>query len=333
MIRIMMWFILSLIPAVTMANVYPLPEKGSRLIGELKVHLVAQGDYFQTIAKEYNIGILELMETNPGVDPFLPTVGSKLVIPTQMLLPDVPRKGIVINLPELRLYYFPTNGKEVHVFPVGIGRVGRETPEMVTKIKSRIPSPSWTPPASIRRDHLRERGEVLPHVVPAGPDNPLGNYAMQLSYGDGSYLIHGTNKDFGIGMRVSSGCVRLNPDDIEWLFHQAKYGDSVRVINETVKVSSEPDGSQIIEVHSALSKSETDIEREKVVSMKAGIVKFISQEGIDSFKANDALLTQNGLPVNIRSMDDSDGITPSSGFESAASAESTVGESEPSDSL
>ncbi|MEC4726664.1 L,D-transpeptidase family protein [Shewanella sp. D64] len=299
MMRVMLWFIVSLIPSIALANVYPLPEKGSRLIGEVQEHIVVKGDFFQTISKQYNIGILELMETNPGVDPFLPTVGSKLVIPTQMLLPDVPRTGIVINLPELRLYYFPKNGKEVHVFPVGIGRIGRETPEMVTKIKSRIPNPSWTPPASIRKDHLEERGEVLPRIVPAGPDNPLGKYAMQLSYGDGSYLIHGTNKDFGIGMRVSSGCIRLNPDDIEWLFNQAKYGDSVRVINQTVKISSEANGEQIIEVHSNLSKSETDVSRDKVVSLTAGIVKFISQDSVDSFKANDALLAQDGLPVNI----------------------------------
>lgn len=300
MTRLLLLFILTVVPAISLANVYTLPEKGSRLIGELQTHIVQKGDYFQTISKQYNVGILELMESNPGVDPFLPTPGTSLIIPTQMLLPDVPRKGIVLNLPELRLYYFAKNGKEVHVFPVGIGRIGRETPEMVTKIKARIPNPSWTPPASIRKEHLEERGEVLPRVVPAGPDNPLGNYAMQLSYGDGSYLIHGTNKDFGIGMRVSAGCVRLNPDDIEWLFHQTKYGDPVRVVNETVKISTEPDGRHIIEVHSALSKSEFEMQQEKVVTMSKEIVKFISQDDIDSFKANDALLTQNGLPVNIR---------------------------------
>ena len=298
MMRKLLLLILSLAPLQLLANVYSLPADGGRLIGELQTHVVQKGDYFKTIADKYNIGILELMETNPGVDPFLPTPGTELVIPTQMLLPDVPRKGIVINLPELRLYYYPKNGREVHVFPVGIGRIGRETPEMTTKIKARIPNPSWTPPASLRAEHLREHGEVLPRVVPAGPDNPLGKYAMQLSYGDGSYLIHGTNKDFGIGMRVSAGCIRLNPDDIEWLFHQSKYGDSVRVINQTVKISSEPDGRQIIEVHSPLSESE-DQPREKVISLSSQVVKFISQEGVDNTKANDALLTQNGIPMVI----------------------------------
>lgn len=282
------------------ANVYPLPENGGRLVGEIQHHQVKKGDYFKTIADTYNIGILELMESNPGVDPFLPTPGSTLTIPTQMLLPDVPRKGIVINLPELRLYYFPKNKKEVHVFPIGIGRIGRETPEMVSKIKSRIPQPSWTPPKSIREEHLREKGEVLPRIVYAGPDNPLGEYAIQLAYGDGSYLIHGTNKDFGIGMRVSSGCVRLNPKDIEWLFNQTKYGESVRIVNQTVKTSAEPNGDMVIEVHSPLSQNESEMQRKKTLKLTNPTVKFIGQEIIDNQKANDALLTQNGLPMNIR---------------------------------
>ena len=299
MMRTLLLFILAALPLVSFANVYQIPQDGSRLVGELQEHVVEKGDYFQTISKQYNIGILELMESNPGVDPFLPRPGTRLLIPTQMLLPDVPHKGVVINLAELRLYYFPKGGQEVHVFPVGIGRIGRETPEMVTRIKSRIPNPSWTPPASIRKEHLEERGEELPRVVLAGPDNPLGKYAIQLSYGDGSYLIHGTNKDFGIGMRVSAGCIRLNPDDIEWLFNKVKYGDSVTVINQTVKTSTEPDGRQIIEVHSPLSESEGQSNR--VIEMNRDVVEFIGQEDVDYTKANDALLTQNGIPVNIQS--------------------------------
>ncbi|MCL1132177.1 L,D-transpeptidase family protein [Shewanella sairae] len=299
MMRNLLLFILAFVPLAAFANVYSIPQDGSRLVGELQQHVVQKGDYFQTISKQYNIGILELMQSNPGVDPFLPTPGTSLLIPTQMLLPDVPHKGVVINLAELRLYFFPKGGKEVHVFPVGIGRVGRETPEMVTRIKSRIPNPSWTPPASIRKEHLEERGEVLPRVVPAGPENPLGKFAIQLSYGDGSYLIHGTNKDFGIGMRVSAGCIRLNPDDIEWLFDKVKYGDQVTIINETVKTSTEPDGRQLIEVHSPLSTA--DGGDNTVREMKRGVVEFIGKDEVDYTKANDALLTQAGIPVNIQS--------------------------------
>ncbi|MDB2386095.1 L,D-transpeptidase family protein [Shewanella sp.] len=299
MMRTLLFFILTALPLVSFANVYPIPQDGSRLVGKLQEHIVAKGDYFKTIAQQYNIGILELMESNPGVDPFLPEPGSRLLIPTQMLLPDVPHEGVVINLPELRLYYFPKDREEVHVFPVGIGRIGRETPEMVTRIKSRIPNPSWTPPASIRKEHLEERGEVLPRVVLAGPDNPLGKYAIQLSYGDGSYLIHGTNKDFGIGMRVSAGCIRLNPDDIEWLFNQVRYGDSVRVINQTVKTSLEPNGRALIEVHSPLSDAEG--QDSGIIKMNRSVVKFIGQQGVDYIKANDALLNQNGIPIDIGS--------------------------------
>ncbi|MCL1138816.1 L,D-transpeptidase family protein [Shewanella pneumatophori] len=299
MMRTLLLFILAFLPLAAFANVYSIPQNGGRLVGELQEHVVQKGDYFQTISKQYNIGILELMASNPGVDPFLPTPGTRLLIPTQMLLPDVPHKGVVINLAELRLYYFPKDGKNVHVFPVGIGRVGRETPEMVTKIKSRIPNPSWTPPASIRKEHLEERGEVLPRVVPAGPDNPLGKFAIQLSYGDGSYLIHGTNKDFGIGMRVSAGCIRLNPDDIEWLFDKVRYGEQVTIINETVKTSTEPDGRQLIEVHSPLSTANGG--DNTVRELKRGVVDFIGQDEVDYTKANDALLTQAGIPVNIQS--------------------------------
>ncbi|WOT04413.1 L,D-transpeptidase family protein [Shewanella youngdeokensis] len=297
MMRILL-FILAAVPLVSFANVYHIPQDGGRLVGKIQEHVVAKGDYFQTISKQYNIGILELMESNPGVDPFLPTPGSRLLIPTQMLLPDVPHNGIVINLAELRLYYFPKGGKLVHVFPVGIGRIGRETPEMVTKVKSRIPNPSWTPPASLRKEHFELHGERYPPVVPAGPDNPLGKFAIQLSHGDGSYLIHGTNKDFGIGMRVSAGCIRLNPNDIEWLFNQVKYKDPVTIINQTVKVSSEPNGDHLIEVHSPLSKSHSD--NNEVIELKREVVAFIGQDAIDYTKANDALLAQSGIPVNIK---------------------------------
>lgn len=281
----------------TWANVYSLPTNGSRLIGEIQHHIVQKGEYFQTIAKQYNVGILELMESNPGVDPFLPTPGLDLIIPTQMLLPDTAYKGIVINLPELRLYFYPKNKREVHVFPIGIGRVGRETPEMTTKIKARIPNPSWTPPASIRQEHLEELGEVLPRIVPAGPDNPLGKFAMQLAYGDGSYLIHGTNKDFGVGMRVSAGCIRLNPDDIEWLFDKVKYGEPVRIINQPVKFSNEPNGVKIFEVYSPLSRADGS---QNVIKLSQQALKFTTQADVDSRKVTDALLAQSGLPAQVQ---------------------------------
>ncbi|MDG2664378.1 L,D-transpeptidase family protein, partial [Vibrio parahaemolyticus] len=207
---------LSLVSGLSFAKMYELPEDGSRLIGRLENHVVQEGETMANIAKLYDVGMLGLMAANKGVDPFLPEEGHVLTIPTQLILPDVPYKGIVINLAELRLYYFPKGEDIVHVFPVGIGRIGRDTPVMTTRISQKRPNPTWTPPASIRAEY-KAKGIDLPAVVPAGPDNPLGMFALRLAYGNGEYLIHGTNKDFGIGMRVSAGCIRMDPSDIEWL--------------------------------------------------------------------------------------------------------------------
>ncbi|WP_299011587.1 L,D-transpeptidase family protein [uncultured Shewanella sp.] len=297
MIRLLLWFILVVFPFTSLANVYPLPDKNSRLIGEVQQHIVQKGEYFQTIAKDYDVGILELMAVNPNVDPFLPKEGTLLQIPTVMLLPDVPREGVVINLAELRLYYFPKGKQKVYVFPVGIGKIGSETPVMVTEVKSRIPNPTWTPPASIRKAHLEERGEVLPAVVQPGPDNPLGKFAIQLAHGRGSYLIHGTNQKFGIGMRVSAGCIRLSPDNIEWLFNHITRGEKVTVINQTVKTSIEPDGRKMIEVHSPLSTS--NHKEIQVIHLTKKDRQFMEQYDVDTHIVDRAFMEQNGLPVNV----------------------------------
>ncbi|WP_369434652.1 L,D-transpeptidase family protein [Psychromonas sp. MME1] len=237
------------------AKAYALPADGSRLIGEPEYHTVKEGDYFHALANLYNVGFLALMDANPGVDPLLPQVGTKIVIPSQIILPDAPYKGIVINLPELRLYYFTNN--TVYVFPIGIGRIDQSTPVMETTIFSKIPNPTWTPTKQSREDHFAEHGTELPQTVPAGKNNPLGEYALRLAYGNRTYLIHGTNKNFGIGMRVSAGCVRMNPDDIAWLFAKVKSGESVKVINDPIKITKEPNGEKYIEVHSPLTPDET----------------------------------------------------------------------------
>lgn len=297
MMRAILWFIAGLLPAVAMAVRYEIPEHGSRLIGQVQWHQVIKGDYFDLIAKQYNVGMISLMTANPGIDPFLPPVGHTLTIPSQMLLPKVRRRGIVINLPELRLYYFPPDRHEVHVFPVAIGRVGRETPAMKSKIKARIVNPSWTPSAGIRQEYFEKHRKLLPRLLPPGPDNPLGDYAMQLDFGDGSYLIHGTNKRFGIGMRVSSGCIRLYPEDIAWLFAQTRVGESVYIINQTTKISAEPNGDKMIEVHSPLT--EVDGQTAKIIKMRPAVVKFIGLDSVDKTRASEALLLQRGIPVNI----------------------------------
>ncbi|KJY89472.1 peptidase [Vibrio neptunius] len=277
------------------AATYPLPPEGSSMVGRAQYHKVESGESLADIAKQYDVGFLTLMAANKGVDPFLPAEDFVLTMPTQIILPQVPREGIVINLAELRLYYFQPEKNLVHIFPVGIGRVGRDTPEMVTSISQKRPNPTWTPPASIRKEYL-EKGIELPSVVPAGPENPLGEYALRLAYGIGNYLIHGTNKDFGIGLRVSSGCIRMEPKDIDWLFHKVKLGEKVRVINEPVKIALEPDRSVFLEAHEPLTRSDGS---KKDLNIPKELQWWLEEFDLSDAKARAAILTQNGVPVEV----------------------------------
>jgi L,D-transpeptidase ErfK/SrfK/L,D-transpeptidase YbiS len=238
------------------ATEYPLPEQKGRLIGEEVYHTVVKGDYFQQLAETYNVGFLALMAANPNVDPFLPVVNSQITIPKAMLIPIVKRVGIVINLPELRLYYFSPTHDTVRVFPVGIGRQGLSTPIATSYISEKRKDPEWTPTKEMHERYFAEHGKRLAEVVPAGPDNPFGKYALRL--GTSEYLIHGSNKRFGIGMRASSGCIRMYDDDIKWLYDNISLNTKVRIINQPVKMSYENGYRQLIEIHQPLSESENN---------------------------------------------------------------------------
>nr|WP_216611945.1 L,D-transpeptidase family protein [Vibrio sp. RE86] len=272
-----------------------MPIEGSSIVGRTQYHQIEKGDTLANIAKQYDVGFLSLMAANKGVDPFLPQEDYVLTIPTKIILPNVQREGIVINLAELRLYYFEPEINKVHIFPVGIGRVGRDTPEMETSISQKRPNPTWTPPNSIRQEYL-EKGIELPRVVPAGPENPLGEYALRLAHGVGDYLIHGTNKDFGIGLRVSSGCIRMEPKDIEWLFPQVKLGEKVTVINEPIKVALEPDRSVFLEAHEPLTRSDGIKQNLAIPQELSWWLEAFEQSDV---KARAAILAQNGVPVEI----------------------------------
>ena len=291
--------IIIMFPAPATPTAYSIPENGSRLIGSHELYKVRPGDYFHSIARFYNIGLIALMESNPGIDPLLPPSGTKLQIPIRMLLPDVPYRGIVINLPEFRLYYFPKGTNKVHVFPVGIGRIGRPTPIMRSRVMSKVEKPSWTPNARIRADHLAKYGKELPLIVPPGEDNPLGDYALQLEFGSNNYWIHGTNQNFGIGMRVSAGCVRMNPADIAWLFEQVTINEEVRIINQPIKIAVEPNGEKMLEVHSPLSTGKEQSEQEYDFNKLDEIIKFNKQNEIDHNEVKRALLLHLGIPVNV----------------------------------
>lgn len=259
------------------------------------------------------MGFLALLALNPGIDPYLPEPGSLVRLPSQLLLPSPPHSGIVINLAELRLYYFPepaarAGGKTidaqraVHVFPIGIGRVGHETPTMSTYISQKREHPTWTPPKSIREEYKKKRGIILPDVVPAGPNNPLGEHALRLGFGNGEYLIHGTNKSFGIGLRVSAGCIRLRPDDVAWLFEQVDVHTPVRVINQPVKLNVEPDGRVMVEAHRPLSKNEQETKARLSIEPDPQVLAMLARLELSPQRYRAALSVQEGVPIEIATL-------------------------------
>ena len=212
----------------------------SAVVGETRVITAKYEDTFVKLAREHNLGFQELKQANPGVDPWLPGEGTEIVLPTQFVLPNAPRRGVVINLPELRLYYFPEGDPErVITHPVSIGRVEWVTPLGRSQIVSKALDPAWYPPESIRREHAADN-RPLPRVVPPGPDNPLGRHAMRLSIP--GYLIHGTNKPAGVGMRVTHGCIRMFPEDIEGLFAMVPIGTPVHIVNQPYKLALSENG-------------------------------------------------------------------------------------------
>ncbi|AYA40426.1 L,D-transpeptidase family protein [Xenorhabdus nematophila] len=297
-------FLIGMLSLSGLANIahaveYPLPPANGRLIGNNTTYVVPEdGLPLESIAAKYQIGLLAMLEANPNVDPYLPTAGTELIIPSQMLLPDTPRQGIIINLAELRLYYYPKGANHVIVYPIGIGQLGRNTPTMTTSVSQLIGSPTWTPTANIRKDYA-SRGIILPAVIPPGPDNPMGDFALRLAAGRGEYLIHGTNANFGIGMRVSSGCIRLRPDDIRDLFSTVPLKTRVQVINEPIKYSVEPDGKRYVEVHQPLSKTESDDPQAMPIPRSEGLMKFIDNRETDEVLVDQAIIRRSGMPVRV----------------------------------
>lgn len=279
---------------------YPLPPEGSRLVGNPLTITVPDKNTqpLEAFAAQYGQGLSNMLEANPDVDVFLPKSGSTLVVPQQIILPATVRQGIVVNVAEMRLYYYPNGSNTVEIFPIGIGQAGRETPRnWVTRVERKQEAPSWTPTANTRREYA-SRGESLPAFVPAGPDNPMGLYAIYIGK---LYAIHGTNANFGIGLRVSQGCIRLRNDDIEHLFQNVPVGTRVQIIDQPLKTTTEPDGSRWIEVHEPLSRNRAEYESDRKVPLPITPVmrSFMSGEGVDMNRVSEALERRSGMPVNI----------------------------------
>jgi L,D-transpeptidase ErfK/SrfK len=233
------------------ATEYLLAKPTDSVVGEDQTITTVYEDDLYDLARKYSLGSEEVIRVNPGVDPWLPGAGKQVIIPGRHILPPGPREGIVVNLAEHRLYYYPKpqRGKPQVVisYPVSIGKMDWHTPIGVTHVIQKEKNPVWYPPESVRKEHAAA-GDPLPTVVPSGPDNPLGLFAMRLAAGNGTYMIHGTNNPIAVGLAVTHGCIRMYPEDVERLFPLIPVGTQVRLINEPVKVAW-VDGELLLEAH------------------------------------------------------------------------------------
>jgi L,D-transpeptidase ErfK/SrfK len=250
-VRVAVFALLSFLPVSSFAIEYELRADGGDIFGKVERIRTRYEDTLIEIARRYSLGYEELVRVNKGVDPWLPGEGTQIVIPGQRLLPPSEREGIVVNLPEHRMYFFPDakSGEpaKVMTFPVSVGKMDWQTPIGRTKVVSKQKDPPWYPPESVRREH-EARGDPLPRVVPPGPTNPLGQHALRLNIPGGAYLIHGTNNPDAVGMAVTHGCLRMYPEDVAILFEAVKVGTQVSLINEPLKMT-RVDGEVWIEVH------------------------------------------------------------------------------------
>ena len=234
------------------SNTFTLTSEAQTVVGEPQIVIAGSEDTFSDLARTYGLGYDDLIDANPGIDPWLPGEGTPVLLPTQYVLPDAPKRGVILNIATKRLFYYPTPAEgelqQVMTYPIGIGRVGWETPLGDTTVIAKAKNPSWWVPASVRREHA-EMGDPLPSVVPPGPDNPLGTRVLKLDMP--GYLIHGTNQPYGVGMRVSHGCVRLYPENIEFLYTLVEIGEVVTIMNEPYQMGSQ-NGALLFEAHAPL---------------------------------------------------------------------------------
>ena len=277
---------------------YELTNSETSIIGQVKT-VAADGNItLLDIARAYGLGYQDIKLVNPDVDTWLPRKGQVVKLPSKFVLPNAPRQGIVMNIPEMRLYYYPPPAADgsiiVETYPLGIGRQGWATPYKITRIIAKQERPAWRPPKSILAEH-EAAGDPLPELVEPGPDNPLGNYALRL--GLPAYLIHGTNQPWGIGMRVSHGCIRLYPEDIAELYSKVEIGTVVNIIDNPFKVG-ELDGVLYLEAHPPLAESVSAAYLTQVVRMIINITQENSYT-VDWEKIGKVTEKPTGIPVPI----------------------------------
>ncbi len=259
LLRVGVFLVCGLCTPLALGATLPLPPVGDDLAGEIQTFQTSQDDTLPDVARAYSIGFDEINLANPKLDTWVPGENAKVTLPLQFILPMNARSGVVVNVPEMRIYYFPPNSNTVITYPVSIGRMDWNTPLGKTQIVRKDKDPVWIPPVSIKQEHLRDYGEVLPDVVPAGVDNPLGGFALRL--GVPGYLIHGTDrrKSYGIGIRATHGCMRLYPEDIASFFGQVEVKTSVELVSQPVKLGWQAD-TLYLEVHPTLEEDKTSLE-------------------------------------------------------------------------
>jgi L,D-transpeptidase ErfK/SrfK len=280
-------------------------DANTEIVGYVQQTVVGKDDTLPDIARRFDVGYEEMLLANPGVDPWLPGVGREVVVPTQFLLPAAPHEGLVVNIAAMRVFYYPPHKKGepqvVYTHPIGIGRVGWKTPEGITKIVSRTKDPVWVVPKSVRDEHA-EDGEKLPARVPAGPDNPLGQYMFRLSWP--SYLIHGTNKPYGVGMRSSHGCMRLYPEDIAVFYELIPIGTKVTVVNQPYLFGTR-DATLYLQAYAVMEDDSRDWSnnRKRLLAhlLSPKLRKEVSEQddGIDWQRVGDVAHSPRAIPVPV----------------------------------
>lgn len=287
-----------------MGLTFELPKKGD-IVGEVKTTTVRKGESLGEIGRRFDVGVYEMIEANPRLDPWLPPDGAIVVIPTEFILPKYNKTGMILNLAEMRLYYFDLANKTVTTYPLGIGKKGWSTPLGKTIITKKRKDPPWYPPESIRQEHEKKGDPPLPPIIPGGtPENPLGRYALYLetkglAAASGAFLIHGTNRPAGVGVRVTHGCIRLFPEDIEKLYYQIPKGTPVEIIHEPYKVGWK-NKRLYLEAHQPLS--EPKYARSNSFDRLTKIIEAATKKDsrpVDWASAKLAAKTANGYPVKI----------------------------------
>ncbi|MGR8948073.1 MAG: L,D-transpeptidase family protein [Gammaproteobacteria bacterium] len=289
------------LPPLSTSLFLDIPEH-TEVLGGLQVIEAHRENTFSAIAREYGLGYDELKIANPGIDPWLPGDGTRIYLPTMMIIPDVERAGVVVNLPSLRLLHFQTSSVteslvSIENYAIGIGREGWATPTGNFHITEKVRDPNWYPPASVKKEHAK-MGDPLPDVVPPGPDNPLGRFKMRLS--NPEYLIHGTNKPSGVGMRVSHGCIRLYPENIAELFENAPKNTKVQIVNQPV-LAGWRNRQLFLEVHPQLVEDKRDIHQLAEQEIAKALQKSPAGVSVNQKLIDVIIAEKRGLPFPITS--------------------------------